>query len=215
MADQVILQKLAKCLSSFSAFGRILVTPVVLIHGLWDSAKDLRTLAEHLGRGGRQTHCVNLVPSDGSVPIEALADQMALQLGAAIGETARFDIVGFSMGGLVGRYYAQRLDRTRRVRKLVTISSPHAGTWTAWALRKPGARQMRPGSSFLRDLARDSECLRRVEFTSVWTPFDLLIVPARSSAAAGARTIRLAVAAHRLMLTSRRVFRVVETLLEE
>jgi triacylglycerol lipase len=190
------------------------VVPVVLIHGLWDSAKDLRTIADHLRRAGRETHCMELIPNDGSAPIEALADQVSSQVRAALVDSAAFDIVGFSMGGLVGRYYAQRLDTSGRVRKLVTISSPHAGTWTAWALRKPGIRQMRPGSSFLRDLDRDAESLRDVEFTSVWTPFDLLVVPARSSAA-GTRKIKVTVAAHRLMLTSRRVLRVLDEILED
>jgi hypothetical protein len=75
--------------------------------------------------------------------------------------TAEVDVVGLSLGGLVGRYAAApSLDpahpRRLRVVRLFTISSPHAGAKIAdWVSLTDFHRQFQPGSAFLRGLARE------------------------------------------------------------
>ena len=69
------------------------------------------------------------------------------------------DLVGFSMGGIVSRYYIQRLGGIERVQRYVNISAPNNGTWTAYLLSRLGCVQMRPESEFLRDLNRDCQML--------------------------------------------------------
>jgi triacylglycerol lipase len=59
--------------------------------------------------------------------------------------------------------------------------SPHNGTAIAYASLRPGCVQMRPNSAFLQDLNRDVAMLKQLNFTSIWTPYDLMIVPAHSS----------------------------------
>ena len=85
------------------------------------------------------------------------------------------------MGGIISRYYVQRLGGINRVQRFITISSPHNGTVVAYASLRPGCVQMRPYSSFLKDLNRDVGMLKQLNFTSMWTPYDLMIVPANSS----------------------------------
>jgi triacylglycerol lipase len=47
-------------------------------------------------------------------------------------------LIAFSMGGLDSRYLIHKLDPGRRVRRLVTIGTPHRGSSLAeWALNKP------------------------------------------------------------------------------
>jgi len=41
--------------------------------------------------------------------------------------------------------------------------------------------EMRTSSTFLNSLNRDTESLTRVQYASIWTPLDLMIVPASSS----------------------------------
>jgi triacylglycerol lipase len=117
----------------------------------------------------------------------------------------RCDLVGFSMGGIVCRYYLQRLGGIARVNRFVAISTPEHGTW--WAsicpaelLRWPGIAQLRPDSAFLRDLNSDAQVLDRVRLTTIWTPLDLAIVPAVSSRMAVGRETRLCVPLHPLMV---------------
>lgn len=154
------------------------------------------------------TLAVNLAPNDGRAPLAALAAQVdaaAHRLAREVGE-ARIDLVGFSMGALVSRYWIQRLGGRALVRRYVSICGPHAGTANAYALPFAGVRDMRPGSALLADLARDADPWGEVEVHCFWTPFDLMIVPARSAILPGARTVqRFPIAMHRWMITDDRV----------
>ena len=155
--------------------------PVLLVHGIWKTGAAFGRMARYLRAQGLDVHTLDLQPNDGSAAIEQLAAQIAAVAGERFPEGAPFDLVGFSMGGVVSRYYLQRLGGVERVRRFVTISSPHHGTATAYLSKKPGALQMRPGSPFLAELNRDVAMLARLDVTSMWTPLDLMILPAESS----------------------------------
>lgn len=189
--------------------------PILLVHGLGDTARLFGTMSAYLAKNGRKVHCVDLEPSNGDVGL----DQLALQIQSYVAERFRpvqkIDLLGFSMGGIVSRYYVQRLGGIERIRRFVTISSPHRGTWTAWLQGNAGIRQMRPNSKFLGDLNRDCGILEQAGFVSIWTRFDLMIVPARSSVLPVGRSIQVGVLAHPLMVNDRRVLRLVEQVLTE
>ena len=172
-------------------------------------------MGPRLQRAGLQTHAMNLVPRNGDAGLDHLAGQLAAWIEAHFAAGQSIDLVGFSMGGLVARYYVQRLGGIERVRRFITMSSPHKGTWTAFLRQNRGARQMRPGSAFLQDLNRDAATLCRIEFTTIRTPFDLMIVPADSSELGVGRSIRINVAAHPLMVRDRRVLDLVHRLLTQ
>jgi triacylglycerol lipase len=191
------------------------MNPVVLIHGLGDTALLFRHLIPRLQREGLQAHALNLIPNNGDAGLDELADQLANYIRAGFPPHQTIDLVGFSMGGLVARYYLQRLKGAERVERFITIASPHNGTLAAFFRANPGARQMRPGSHFLKDLNRDASLLERIRVTSIWTPFDLMIVPARSSHWGVGRSIRVNVAAHALMARDTRVLELVYQLLVE
>src|SRR5262249_26543993 len=106
--------------------------PVVLVHGIWNSRAAFARISRYLRARGFDVHALDLVPSDGSVAVEQLAAQLASYVDAGLPAAAPFDLVGFSMGGVVSRYYVQRLGGASRVQRLVTISSPHHGTATAY-----------------------------------------------------------------------------------
>ncbi len=109
-------------------------------------------------------HTLSLKPNWAQKGIEPLAGQIDAYAREQFG-SRRFDLVGFSLGGLVSRYYVQRLGGLRTV---WIISSPcpppHHGTafaTFAHLIPNRGCREMRPGSPFLRDLAQDADELRR------------------------------------------------------
>lgn len=180
--------------------------PVLLIHGIDDTAALFRGMAAHLQEQGWETHALDLVPNNGQVGLTELGGQVADYVRRNIAPDRSIDVVGFSMGGMVSRVYLQMLGGIKRVRRLVTISSPHNGTWSAYCRWNPGARDMRPGSPLLVELNRGcADLCRSVQVTSVWSRFDLMIVPARSSVLAGARNICVNVPAHAVMVSSRRV----------
>jgi triacylglycerol lipase len=166
-----------------------------------------------LKTGGFRPLGVNLKPSDGSVGLDKLADQIGIFAEQNLSSMEQFDLVGFSMGGIVARYYVQRLGGIKRVRRLITIAAPHHGTYVAYAAGTVGSKQMRPGSSFLRALNSDAALLEQVRVTSIWTPFDLMIAPASNSRLGLGQEFRIPVGMHPWMLTSQRVLRLVEKLL--
>ena len=61
---------------------------------------------------------------------------------------------------------------------------------------------MRPGSDFLNDLNGDIGTLGKVGYISIWTPFDLIIVPANSSLTGIGRNIMVWVPIHPLLVWS-------------
>ncbi len=178
--------------------------PVLLVHGIWDKEKIFCRLCDHLQNQGWTVHTLNLTPNTGAAPLEVLAQQVADKVDRTFSPDDIFDLVGFSMGGLVTRYYVQRLGGVERVQRYITISAPHHGTITAYSLPLKGVMQMRPGSAFLQDLNRDAvEILSRLQFTSIWTPYDLMIVPASSSQMPVGEEIVLSVPVHRWMVSDR------------
>jgi triacylglycerol lipase len=191
--------------------------PVLLVHGLWDSRSRIEPLAEGLrARGIEDVHSFDLTSASGRTALPVLARQIEAEVQrlSARSGCERVDIVGFSMGALATHYYLQRFAGQRRVRRFVSISGPHAGTWTAYALPFEGVRQMRPGSAFLRELASVDPPFAEVEVHCIYTPLDTMIVPAKSSIVPGARSVTsVPVLLHRWMMRDRRVLDVVARIL--
>jgi triacylglycerol lipase len=182
--------------------------PVVLVHGIHASSRDMRRMACYFRAQGREVFTPDLSPAGGQVRLDLLAQQLAAFTELHL-HGRKFDLVGFSMGGLVSRYYVQRLGGLQRVEHFVTIAAPHQGTALANLHFGDGGRQMRPRSDFLRELARDSDRLRDVKFTSFYTPLDLVIVPARNSEMPQANNVRLWAAMHPSLILERRCIRAV------
>ena len=187
--------------------------PVVLVHGLFRSAPSMNRLRDRLRQCGREGWTVNLQPNDGSAPLEQLALQLSSFIASSFPNDQTIDVIGFSMGGIVSRYYVQRLAGGRRIDRLITISAPHHGSWLAHLSNKPGCIQMRPASSLLSSLNENLDELRGVHFTSVWTPFDLMVLPARSSCMDLGKNTRVWSVAHALMILEPRCLRLVTDLL--
>ncbi len=189
---------------------------MLIVHGLWDTATRVGPLADALrARGFERVFCMSM-PSLGRAPIPDLGERVRVaadQLRAECG-TELIDLVGFSMGALAARYYVQRRGGRDRVRRFISISGPHQGTMTAYSLPFAGVRQMRPGSAVLRELDSDADPWGSVDVHCIYTPYDLMIVPATSSVLTGAKSVhRVPVAVHRWMVSDVRVHELVAGLL--
>ena len=182
-----------------------MLPPVVFVHGIWDTAAAFDRMAAALGKAGWQTYAISLKPNNGSASLLYLAEELRKFIDDRLGTERRFNIVAFSMGGLVARSYVQRLGGLPRVIHFVTISSPHHGTTTAYLENLTGVLEMRPGSAFLLDLNGDVDRLSEISFTSIWTHLDLVIQPADSSRLPFGSDVQIPVVLHSLMLTDSRV----------
>ena len=175
--------------------------PILLIHGIWDRQEIFNTMSTYLSEQGWSVYRFNLIPNDGSAKMEVLAQQVCNYITEKFPPEKPFDLVGVRMGGLVSRYYVERVGGIERVQRFVTISSPHQGTYTAYATGLDGYVQMRPKSDFLQDLDRDVQMLERINFTSIWTPLDAIIIPASSSQMPMGEEVKINVLFHPLMVS--------------
>src|SRR5450759_302750 len=88
--------------------------------------------------------------------------------------------IGHSLGGLIARYYVTRLGGHERVHTLVTLGTPHGGTFNAYALPSSLCRQLRPGSALMRELsAAVPDCGTR--FVAYWSDLDQMVFPQRNA----------------------------------
>lgn len=164
--------------------------PVVVVHGIHATAKDMTRLVRALRADGREVFSPTLNPHDGTASIEELSAQLEQFI---LQQQLRqpFDLIGYSMGGIITRHYLQERDGMDHVRRYITLSAPHHGTWTALLNPGIGARQMRRGSTFLARLNRDASSLQDVSMTSFWVPTDLVILPPSSSVLSQATQVRM------------------------
>lgn len=181
----------------------------VLVHGYKDEASVFNPLASYLSELGLEPHAVTLAPSDCSVPMETLAQQLAEYIDRNFLSYQKIDFVGFSLGGIVARYYIQRMGGLARTNRLLTVAAPHHGTLMAYASSLPAALQLRPNSEFLLDLNADAESLTSIPFVSLWSPFDLMILPPFSSHMPVASNKAVWTLRHQALITSRRGIRTI------
>lgn len=132
--------------------------PVLLIHGYLGTRGSLHLLESRLTQMGHLvlTYRLGLLHT-GDICESAALIARKIESIAAQTNLDRMDIVGHSMGGLVGLYYLKRLGGRRRVRRLVMLGAPTSGTWSALlglAVAPFGraSLQLLPDSAFLRDL---------------------------------------------------------------
>lgn len=179
--------------------------PVLLIHGISDTTAVFSRMAPYLSRLGWSVHSFNMIPNNGDCCLDALAKQVADYVEKQFDPKQPIDVVGFSMGGMVSRYYIQRLGGVERVQRFVSISAPNNGTLAGYLSWRPGCVQMRPDSEFIQDLNRDAvDILGQLNFTVIWTPYDLIIVPPNSSQMPVGKEITIPVRLHPWMLTDDR-----------
>ena len=189
--------------------------PVLLVHGINDTGAVFNKMAFYLRQQGLSVYTVDLIPNNGTEVLEKLAQQEANYVNDTFEVARPEDIVGFSMGGIVSRYYIQRLGGINKVQRFITISSPHKGTIIAYGTWLAGAVQMRPNSDFINDLNADFKMLKQLNFTSIWTPYDLMILPATSSRLGIGKEVTIPVILHPLMLTDTRTLTIVADALRE
>lgn len=188
---------------------------MLLVHGLNDTNLVFQKMSAYLAALGWSVYDLNLIPCNGNLSLECLAQQVADCIAATFAPEQPIDLIGFSMGGVVSRYYVQRLGGLDRVHRFITVAAPNHGTLTAYASYRPGCMQMRPDSLFLQDLNRDATRLEQLNFTSIWTPFDLMIIPASSSQMPVGRDVKLDILTHPWMLTDPRSLEAVVAALQE
>ncbi|MFD0528634.1 esterase/lipase family protein [Kitasatospora arboriphila] len=128
--------------------------PVLLLHGFVDNRAVFGPLRRDLHRHGwTHLHALNYSPLTRDVRAAAVLLARHVEWAAQAHGGRPVALVGHSLGGLIARYYVQRLGGHELVPEVVTLATPHEGT-TAALLPNPFpiTRQLRPGSDLLAEL---------------------------------------------------------------
>lgn len=153
-------------------------SPVLLVHGMNSNRGIFHVLRRKLQRAGfRQVTALNYnwLATD----VRSAAHLLAAEVERLCDRSghARVHVIGHSLGGLVARYYVQRLGGDARVHTLITLGAPHHGTLAAMLpLPHPVMRQLRPGSELLTELAGPAPGCE-THFIAFHSDLDQLIIP--------------------------------------
>jgi pimeloyl-ACP methyl ester carboxylesterase len=156
-------------------------TPILLLHGMVDNRSIFTLLRRQLRRRGFgrvATMNYKIWTSD----VRTAAKQLGATIETICEQTGyeRIHVVGHSMGGLIARYYVQRLGGDSRVHTIVTLGTPHRGTHAARLVPTGVCKQLVPGSDVLEELeAPAPTCQTR--FVCFWSDIDALISPKQSA----------------------------------
>ncbi|MCG9698199.1 alpha/beta fold hydrolase [Shewanella sp. Isolate11] len=189
---------------------------IVLVHGIFNTGRVMSWMRNRFERQGYRCISPTIAPFDGRKGIAYGAQMLKAAIDAELGEDAPVVLIGFSMGGVVARYYLQCLGGDKRTRALFTISSPHNGSYMAYLPYPSQAfRELRPGSTLLNQLNQQQQGLADIPLYSFRTPLDFTIVPSRSSHWSIANNQVFKVPLHLSMIYSRRVVEALLTATEQ
>ena len=168
---------------------------VVLVHGYVCNRGIWNPWMRRLRAARVPFVAVNLEPLFGSVDAYApLIERAVAQLEAATGLPPV--VVAHSMGGLATRAWLQAYAADARVHRVITIGTPHRGTWLARFGRSINGLQMRLDGDWQKQLAAREPAWRFERFTCFYSHCDNIVFPASTATLPGASNRHVTAAAH-------------------
>lgn len=191
--------------------------PVLIIHGFLGTRGSMYLLERRLVDDGFVCVSFNLGTLNvRDIRRSAFLIHRKIERILAQYPSQKIDILGHSMGGLIGLYYVKKLGGHTRVRKLIMMGTPVRGTWVALAgvatlgLWSTSSWQLLPRSRFLDELAQ-GPMPPGVEVSTIAAARDW-VVPLSTTRLAGASAVTVPLG-HSSLVVSEEVYRrVVQTL---
>ncbi len=156
-------------------------TPIILLHGWFHNRSAFLVMRRALKRYGFRsvdTMNYNVIGHD----VQELAHQLADHVDEVLERAgaSHVHLIGHSLGGLVARYYIQKLGGHAKVHTCITLGTPHRGTHAAWIGRGKTMRQLRPNSILIRQLSRSARAMP-VRFVAFYSNLDSLVLPSTNA----------------------------------
>ena len=188
---------------------------VVFVHGLGGHRGNFLPMGAYFSMLGRRRWVT--VGFDEGADVEQMADALVAyvdQLYAvnAMGSQHVIEIVGHSLGGIIARLALEDAAFRARVRRLVTLGSPHRGTDMARWLRSHTVERLRTDSALVARLCTQLPWDTTAGYppmTCLWSASDLLISPPENATLEGAHNIHLPDATHLSFVTHPRAWHAV------
>ncbi len=168
---------------------------VVFVHGFFCNRGFWTPWLKRLQGTGHAFVAVNLEPPFASIDDYAPQIEDAVQkVTAATGLPPL--LVCHSMGGLAVRAWLKAMAAETRVHHVVTLGTPHRGTWLARFSRVANGRQMQLLGAWHRELDQGMAPNRHTLFTCWYSNCDNIVFPSSTATLPGADNRLLRGAAH-------------------
>jgi triacylglycerol esterase/lipase EstA (alpha/beta hydrolase family) len=178
--------------------GTAKTTAVLLVHGYGCNRAMWLKFSEGLASNGYSSDAINLEPALGSIDqyaniVEAGVTALMNRTGAS-----QVVIVAHSMGGLAARAFMKTSSplQNQRIKKVITLGTPHQGTVHALLGQGKNTQQMQPNSSWLEALAAAERPEDLRKFTCILTHQDNIVAPQANQTVPGAKEIQLSGIGH-------------------
>lgn len=168
---------------------------VVFVHGFFCNRGLWNPWLKRLQGQGHAFVAVNLEPLFGSIDDYVPQIEMAVRQVTLVTGLPPL-LVCHSMGGLAARAWLQAMKSEARVHHVVTIGTPHRGTWLARFGHGHNGRQMRLLSDWQSRLDHDMPVDRHARFTCWYSNCDNIVFPTSTATLPGADNRLVRGAAH-------------------
>jgi triacylglycerol lipase len=153
---------------------------VVLVHGFVCNRGLWNRWMPRLREQGVPFVAVNLEPVFGTISDYAhLIDQAVRRMEQATGLAPV--LVGHSMGGLAIRAWFASVGSSERAHRVITIGTPHRGTWLGRFGMTRNSREMAMGTEWQRALEASESAQHFERFTCFYSHCDNIVFPASNA----------------------------------
>jgi len=158
---------------------------VVLVHGFLCNRALWRLWFAPLRAAGHAYEAVNLEPVFGSIDDYAPTIEAAVQRVEAATGMAPV-LICHSMGGLAARAWLRVCAGELRVQQVITLGTPHRGTWAGRFSRAVNGRQMALDGDWVGNLSGAEPPGRAALFTCWYSNCDNIVFPTSTATLRGA-----------------------------
>ncbi len=175
-------------------------SPIILIPGVYTEWHFLQLIADPLSLSGHPVYMVEkLGYNTAAIPdaariVRELIDERGLR---------DVIIIAHSKGGLIAKYLLVKLNGDGRIRKVIAIATPFAGSELATRVRLKTIQELAPTSDTIRMLAAEKQANRAI--VSIFGTFDNHVWPTESCRLEGAKNIQIDVFGHHAILDDPRI----------
>jgi triacylglycerol lipase len=163
--------------------------PILLVHGVIHNRSAFMRIKQNMEKEGWDNiFTMNYSTFHGH--ILQMVDELGQKIEMVMKKThsTQIDIVAHSLGGIVSRTYMSLGDGRGKVRRLVTLGTPHQGTrlsFVAKGLSRGALDVDLRNDSYLIRLLMATELPKTSEIVSIYSPFDWTVVPSKSAICKG------------------------------
>lgn len=189
--------------------------PILFLHGIFHNRSAFTWIKQKLAlKGYHHFKEINLVTTIHPIPI--LAEQVACTVNQLMKRYSvpEINIIAHSMGGLVARYYVQKLGGDPYVKNLITLGTPHQGTKLSRFSLLSHFKQLHPESEFMVELS-ELPLPKNTRICAISGELDVVVRGKAEAWWKGVRHLHLKKVGHAGLLFSKRVSEIILSHLDD